>query len=134
MDELLKPSLAIVNRLARVVFQLGVIGVKEAADAGMSSSINVQQLAVFSQAASPPDVDLGLGIDFARRQFDRGRKHICCGIRVHPGPGRLAAEMRLGEVSLAADIEQVLDPVEVKKERIAAAAGEKSVVARFDDV
>src|SRR5436309_9627619 len=42
--------------------------------------------------------------------------------------------MRLGEVPFASGIEQVLDSVEVEKERVAAAAGEKSVVARSDDV
>src|SRR5213080_1750468 len=42
--------------------------------------------------------------------------------------------MRLGEVPFALDIEQVLDSVEVEKERIAAAAGEKSVRARLDDI
>src|SRR5208337_1662230 len=41
MDELLQPSLAIIDRLARVVFLLGVIGVEEAADAGMAGAINV---------------------------------------------------------------------------------------------
>jgi hypothetical protein len=35
--------------------------------------------------------------------------------------------MRLGEVPFVPDIEQVLDAVEVEKERVAAAAGEKSV-------
>ncbi len=42
--------------------------------------------------------------------------------------------MRLGEVPFAPDIEQVLDAVEVEKERVAAAAGEKSVGARLDDI
>src|SRR5436309_4715619 len=42
--------------------------------------------------------------------------------------------MRLGEVPFALDIEQVLDSVEVEKERVAAAAGEKSVRARLDDI
>jgi len=42
--------------------------------------------------------------------------------------------MRLGEVPFASGIEQVLDSVEVEKERVAAAAGEKSVVARLDDI
>jgi hypothetical protein len=35
--------------------------------------------------------------------------------------------MRLGEVAFAPDVEQVLDAVEVEKERVAAAAGEKGV-------
>src|SRR5205809_3954040 len=42
--------------------------------------------------------------------------------------------MRLREVPFAPDIEQVLDSVEVEKERVAAAAGEKSVRARLDDI
>ena len=39
--------------------------------------------------------------------------------------------MRLGEVPFASGIEQVLDSVEVEKERVAAAAGEKSVMTRL---
>jgi hypothetical protein len=39
--------------------------------------------------------------------------------------------MRLREVPFAAGMEQVLDSVEVEKESIAAAAGEKSVDARL---
>src|SRR5262249_57002941 len=54
--------------------------------------------------------------------------------RIHPGPWSFAAGMRLGEVQFAPDIEQVLDYVEVEEERVAAAAGEKSVGARLDDV
>ena len=42
--------------------------------------------------------------------------------------------MGLGEVPLAAGVEQVLNAVEVEKERVAAAAGEKSVGARLDDI
>src|SRR5438105_6870665 len=42
--------------------------------------------------------------------------------------------MRLREVPFAPDIEQVLDSVEVEKERVAAAAGEKSVRSRPDDI
>src|SRR5271165_2241792 len=42
--------------------------------------------------------------------------------------------MRLGEVPFAPGIEQVLDTVEVEKERVAAAAGEKRVGARLHDV
>jgi len=67
-------------------------------------------------------VDLGLGIEFARRQLDHCRKHVRFGIRIHAGPGRLAAQMRLGEVPFAAGIEQVLDSFVVEKERVAAAA------------
>ena len=73
VNELLEPPIAVVGRLARVVFLFGVIGVEEAADAWMTRAIDVKQLAVASQAASPPDVDLGLGIKFARRQLNRGR-------------------------------------------------------------
>jgi hypothetical protein len=36
-----------------------------------------------------------------------------CNLRIHAGPWRLAAEMRLGEVPFAAGVEQVLDSVEV---------------------
>src|SRR5215472_6846636 len=100
----------------------------------MARAIDVKQLAVASYIAPPPDVDLGLGAEFARRQLDRRRKHVRLRIRIHAGPWRLAAEMRLGEVPFAPDIEQVLDSVEVEKERIAAAAGEKSVGARLDDI
>src|SRR6478752_2314578 len=42
--------------------------------------------------------------------------------------------MRLGEVAFACGIEQVLDTIEVEKERVAAAASEKSVMARLDDI
>ena len=42
--------------------------------------------------------------------------------------------MRLGEIAFTAGIKQVLDAVEVEKERVAAAAGEKSVGARLDDI
>src|SRR5262249_41975958 len=97
----------------------------------MARAIDVMQLAVASYTASPPDVHLGLGSEFARGQLDHGRKHVRFRVRIHPGPWRLAAEMRLGEVPFAPDIEQVLDAVEVEKERVAAAAGEKSVGARL---
>src|SRR5215831_20244807 len=97
MHELVEPSLAVVDRLARVVFLLGVVGVEEAANARMAPAIDVKQLAVASKTAPPPDVDLGLGIEFTRRQFDHRRAHVRLRIRIHPGPWRLAAEMRLGE-------------------------------------
>src|SRR5262247_1558788 len=134
MHELVEPSLAVVDGLARVVFFLGVVGVEEAADARMARAIDVKQLAVAPYAAPPPDVHLGLGSEFTRGQLDRSRKHVRLRIRIHPGPWRLAAEMRLGEVPFAPDIEQVLDSVEVEEERVAAAAGEKSVGARLDDI
>src|SRR5215831_4094851 len=100
----------------------------------MARAIDVKQLAVASYTAPPPDVDLGLGVEFTRRQFDRRRKHVRLRIRIYAGPWRLAAEMRLGKVPFASGIEQVFDSVEVEKERVAAAAGEKSVVARLDDI
>ena len=134
VHELVEPSLAVVDGLARVVFLLGVVGVEEAANARMARAIDVKQLAVASYTAPPPDVDLGLGVEFARRQLDRRRKHVRLRIRIHAGPWRLAAEMWLGEVPFAPDIEQVLDSVEVEKERIAAAASEKSVRAQLDDI
>src|SRR5947208_9375403 len=134
MHELVEPSLAVVDGLARVVFLLGVIGVEEAANARMARAIDVKQLAVASYTASPPDVDLGLGIKFTRRQLDDSRKHVRFRIRIHASPGRLAAEMRLGEVPFAPRIEQALDSVEVKKERVAPAAGEKGIGTRLDDI
>src|SRR5262245_16151827 len=134
MHELVEPSLAVVDGLARVVFFLCVIGVEEAANARMARAIDVKQLAVAPYAAPSPDVHLGLGGDFTRGQLDHSRKHVRFRIRIHPGPWRLAAEMRLGEVPLAPDIEQVLDSVEVEEERVAAAAGEKSVGPRLDDI
>src|SRR6201997_376188 len=100
----------------------------------MARAIDVKQLAVASYTASPPDVDLGLGVEFTRRQLDHRRKHVRLRIRIHAGPWRLAAEMRLGEVPFAPDIEQVLDAVEVEKECVAAAAGEKRVAVSFNDV
>ena len=134
MHELVKPSLAVVHGFARVVFLLSVIGVEEAANARMARAINVKQLAVASYAAPSPDVNFGLGIKFTRRQLDHSRKHVRFRIGVHAGPWRFAADMGLGEVPFAARVEQVLDSVEVEKERIAAAPGEKSVGARLDDI
>src|SRR5262245_34667069 len=93
----------------------------------MARAIDVKQLAVSPDAAPSPDEHLGLEGDFTRGQLDHSRKHVRFRIRIHPGPWRLAAEMRLGEVPLAPDIEQVLDSVEVEEKRVAAAAGEKSV-------
>src|SRR5215470_16388940 len=134
MHELVEPSLAVVDGLARVVFLLCVIRVEEAADARMARAIDVKQLAVASYAAPAPDMYLGLGIELARWQLDDGRKYVGFGIRIDTGPWGLAAEMRLREVSLAAGIEQVLDSVEVEKESVAAAAGKKSVGAGLYDI
>jgi len=134
MHELVKPSLAVVDGLARVVVLLGVIGVEEAANARMSRAIDVKQLSVASYAAPSPDVNLGLGTKFTRRQLDHSRKHVRFRIRIHAGPWRLAADMGLREVSFAAGIEEVLDSVEVEKERVAAASGKKSVGARLDHI
>src|SRR5208337_3545432 len=134
MHELVEPSLAVIDGFAGVVFLLGVIGVEEAADARMARAIDMKQLAVPSYTAASPDVDLRLGFEFIRRQLDHGRKHVRFRIRVYAGPWRLAAEMRLGEVSFASGVEQVLDSVEVEKERVATAAGEKSVGARPDGI
>src|SRR5262249_37244352 len=134
MHELSEPSLAVVDGLARVVFLLGVIGVEEAADARMARAIDVKQLAVASETAPPPDVDLGPGIELACRQLDCCREHVGLRIGIHASPGRLATEMRLGEVPFAPDIEQILDAIEVEKERVAAAAGEKRIGARLDDI
>src|SRR5437763_2095715 len=95
MHELVEPSLAVVDGLARVVLLLGVIGVEEAANARMARAIDVKQLGIACYTASPPDVDLGLGIEFTRRQLHHSRKHVPFRIRIHAGPRRLAAEMRL---------------------------------------
>src|SRR5262249_3008913 len=126
MHELVEPSLAVVDGLARVVFFLGVVGVEEAADARMARAIDVKQLAVAPYAAPPPDVHLGLGSEFTRGQLDHSRKHVRLRIRIHPGPWRLAAEMRLGEVPFTPDVEQVLHSVEVEEERVAAASLHRS--------
>src|SRR4029077_18918109 len=83
MHELFEPSLAVVDRLARVVFLLGVVGVEEAANAWMARAINVKQLAVASYTAPPPDVDLGLGIKLACRKFDHCRKRISLRIQIN---------------------------------------------------
>src|SRR5262249_43529167 len=116
MHELVEPSFAIVDGLARVVFFLGIIGVEEAANARMARAIDVKQLAVAPYTAPPPDVHLGLGSEFTRRQLDHSRKHVRLRIRIHPGPWRLAAEMRLGEVPFSPDIDQVLYSVVVVEE------------------
>jgi hypothetical protein len=129
MHELIEPSLAVVEGLAGIVFLLGVVGVEEATDTRMACAIDVKQLAVPSDAAAPPDVDLGLGIEFTRWQLDHSRKHVGFRIRVHASPWRFAAEVRLGEVPLAPRIEQALDSVEIEKKRVAATTGEKSIVA-----
>src|SRR5215468_12598919 len=129
MHELVEPALAVVDRLTGIVFFLGVVGVEKAADARMACTISVNQLAVAPYTASPPYMELGLGIEFAGRQLDHRRKNVRFGVGIHAGPGRFAAEMRLGEVPLAPGIEQVLDSIEVEKERVAAAAGKESVGA-----
>src|SRR6202167_5786661 len=100
----------------------------------MAGAISVNQLAVLAHTAPSPDVNHGFGIEFLRRQLDHRRKHVGFRIRIDSGPGRLAAEMRFGEVPLAAGIEQVLDSVVVEKERVAAAAGEEGIGARVDDI
>src|ERR1700747_3119217 len=97
-------------------------------------AIDVKQLAVASYTAPPPDADLRLGIECTRRQLDHRRKHVRFRIRIHAGPWRFAADMRLGEIPFATGIEQVLDSVKVEKERVATAASEQSVGAGFDDI
>jgi len=76
MDEHPEPALAVVDRLAGVVLFLGVVGVEEAADAGMPGAIDMQELAVAPEAAPAPDPDLRLGIDLARWHLDHHREHI----------------------------------------------------------
>ena len=133
VDELIEPARAIVHRLAGVVFQLGVVGVEEAANARVAGAIDMKQRAVLAHAASAPDPDLRRGAELARRQLDHHREHIGFRIRIHAGPRRLAAHVRRGEVSPTRGIEQILDAVEVKKERVAATAGEERVGAGLDD-
>src|SRR5271166_1045642 len=48
MDELLEPPVAVVDGLAGVIFQFGVVRVEEAADARMAGAIDVNQSAVLS--------------------------------------------------------------------------------------
>src|SRR6202047_5099219 len=60
MHELIEPALAIVDRLAGVVFQLRVVGVEKAADTRMARTIDMDQLAILPHAASSPDVYFGL--------------------------------------------------------------------------
>src|SRR6516225_1264345 len=100
----------------------------------MARAISVNQLAVLAYTAPSPDMDHRFGIEFLGRQLDHRREYVGFRIRIHSGPGRLAAEMRFGEVPFAPGIEQVLDSVEVEKERVASAAGEISVGARLDDM
>ncbi len=52
VDELIEPALAIVDRLAGVVFLFGVVGVEEAADARVARAIDMEELAVAPHAAS----------------------------------------------------------------------------------
>jgi len=56
MHELIEPALSIVHRLARVVFQLRVVGVEKAADTWMARTIDMNKLAILPHAASSPDV------------------------------------------------------------------------------
>src|SRR6266446_5847372 len=76
VDELIEPALAIVNRLAGVVFLFGLVGVEEAADTRVAGAIDMEELAVAPYAASSPDADLRLGAKLARRQLDHRREHI----------------------------------------------------------
>jgi len=66
VDELLEPTAAVVDRLARVVFLLGIVGVEEAANARMAGAIDVKQLAIAYYAAPAPDMYLWLGVEFTR--------------------------------------------------------------------
>ena len=100
----------------------------------MPCAVGVNELAVLSHAASSPKAERWLPTDFAGRKFNHGRKNIRFRIGIHPGPWRLVAEMRLGEVALATYIEQILDAVKIEKEGVAASAGEEGVRARLDDI
>src|SRR5258708_19680411 len=100
----------------------------------MAGAIDVLQVAVLAQAASPPDSNLRLATELARRQLDNRREDIGLRIRINAGPWRLAAQVWRGEVSAARGVEHILDSVEVEKESIAATAGEERVLVRLDDV
>ena len=76
VDELIRPAVAIVNRLAGVVFQFGLVGVEKAADAWVTGAIDMEQLAVLADAASPPDANLRLGFKVGCRQLDYHREYI----------------------------------------------------------
>lgn len=76
VNKLLRPALAIVDRLAGVVFQFGVVGIEEAADAWVTSAINMKQLAVLVHATPSPDPDLWVRAELACRQLDHYREHI----------------------------------------------------------
>src|ERR1700728_2468532 len=100
----------------------------------MTGPVHVHQLTVAPQTAPPPDADAGAAAKLARRQLEDRREHVGLEVRVHVRPRGLAAQVRCGEVPAAAGVEQVLDPVVVEKERVAAAAGEESVLTDSDDV
>ncbi len=76
VNKLIRPALAIVDRLAGVVFQFGVVGIEKAADARVASAIDMKQLAVLAHAAPPPDPDLRVCVELACRQLDHCREHI----------------------------------------------------------
>src|SRR6266850_2343635 len=100
----------------------------------MAGTIDVKQLAVLAHAASPPDSNLRLATELARRQLDHRRENVGLRIRINAAPRRLAAEVWRREVSAARGVEHILDSVEVEKESIAATAREERVLARLDDV
>ena len=75
VNKLIRPTLAIVDRLAGVEFQFGVVGIEEAADARVASAIDMKQLAVLAHAAPPPDPDLRVRAELACRQLDHCRTH-----------------------------------------------------------
>ena len=101
VDEHGRPALAIVDRFAGVVFQHGVVGVEEAADRRVASAIDMEQLAVLPDAASPPNADRILGAELARRQFEHCREYVGLSVRIDAGPGSLDADLERGEVSFA---------------------------------
>jgi hypothetical protein len=53
VDELIEPALAIVNRLAAVVFLFSLVGVEETADRRVAGAIDMEKLTVAAHAASP---------------------------------------------------------------------------------
>ena len=81
-----------------------------------------------------PQIRILAGTEFGPRQLDHRRENVGFGVGIHAGPWRLAAQVRRGEVSAAAGVEQILDAVKIEEERIAAAAGEERNIAGLDDV
>jgi len=81
--------------------------------------IDMDELAVATQAATSPDADVGIRAEQACRKLEYRRKPHwpwCCGIRSR-SRGGLAAEVRCGEIPPTRGVEQVLDAVRSRKRR-----------------